>query len=41
VSSDPVDVFDADPEDMWRRILRRQPGNLGFVATYPDDPAMN
>jgi putative transcriptional regulator len=41
VSSDPLDIFGADPEDMWRRILRRQPGNLGFVATFPDDPAMN
>jgi putative transcriptional regulator len=41
VSSQPLDVFDADPEDMWRRVLRRQPGNLAFVASYPDDPAMN
>jgi putative transcriptional regulator len=41
VSSEPLDVFDDDPEDMWRRVLRRQSGNLAFLATYPDDPAMN
>ena len=35
------DVFGDDPEDLWKRVLRRQPGSLAFVASYPDDPNMN
>ncbi len=35
------DVFDADPATLWRRVLRRQPGPLGWVSTYPVDPALN
>jgi putative transcriptional regulator len=35
------DVFGDQPEDLWRRVLRRQRGPLVFVASYPDDPTMN
>ena len=37
----PTDVLDPDPERLWRTVLRRQPGELAYVATFPDDPAMN
>jgi putative transcriptional regulator len=37
----PADVFAGDPERLWRQVLRRQEGDLAFLATFPDDPAMN
>jgi putative transcriptional regulator len=41
LSAEPGDVFVADPGMLWRQVLRRQDGDLAFVATYPDDPTMN
>ncbi|HVA59717.1 MAG TPA: YqgE/AlgH family protein [Mycobacteriales bacterium] len=41
VAADVDDPFTADPVDLWRRVLRRQTGQLALVASYPDDPAMN
>jgi putative transcriptional regulator len=38
---EPDDAFAADPERLWRAVLRRQGGELAMVATYPDDPAAN
>jgi putative transcriptional regulator len=38
---DPRDVFIDDPEQLWRRVLRRQGGDLAIVATFPDDPSLN
>jgi putative transcriptional regulator len=35
------DVFVADPERLWPDVLRRQGGDLAFVATFPDDPTLN
>ena len=35
------DVFDPEPETLWRRVLRRQPGELAFVGTFSEDPALN
>jgi putative transcriptional regulator len=37
----PGDVFAAEPDRLWRAVLRRQEGDLAFLATYPDDPGMN
>jgi putative transcriptional regulator len=37
----PGDAFVPEPELLWRQVLRRQEGDLAFLATYPDDPAMN
>ena len=34
------DAFDGDDEQ-WRRVLRRQPGFLSVVSTYPDDVDLN
>jgi putative transcriptional regulator len=39
--AEPADVFAADPAELWRQVLRRQEGELAFVATYPDDPTLN
>jgi putative transcriptional regulator len=41
VEAEPADAFSASPDDLWQRVLRRQTGELAFVATFPDDPSMN
>lgn len=41
LDSDPSDVFTADPDELWRAVLRRQPGRLGWLADAPDDLAWN
>lgn len=41
VDAEPGDTFHSEPRDLWRHVLRRQPGELAFVATCPDDPHMN
>ena len=41
VDSESADVFTDDPEALWRRVLRRQPGRLGWLAEAPDDLAWN
>ncbi|WP_300605418.1 YqgE/AlgH family protein [Trebonia sp.] len=41
VGAEPGDVFAAEPEQLWRTVLRRQEGDLAFLATYPDDPGLN
>ena len=40
VDASPDDPFD-EPEDQWRRVLRRQPGFLSAVSSFPDDIRMN
>jgi putative transcriptional regulator len=41
VSAEPDDAFCAEPERLWPAVLRRQGGELAWVATYPDDPGLN
>ena len=41
LDSDPSDVFTADPDELWRTVLRRQPGRLGWLAEAPDDLGWN
>lgn len=41
VAAEPGDVFAAEPDRLWRQVLRRQDGDLAFLATYPDDPGLN
>lgn len=36
-----VDVFTAEPGDLWRAVLRRQPGATALLATFPFDPGLN
>jgi putative transcriptional regulator len=35
------DPISADPEGLWRRVLRRQGGALAVVGGFPPDPSMN
>lgn len=37
----PDDAFSARPAQLWRDVLRRQPGELAFLAGYPEDPSLN
>ena len=41
ITAQPGDVFAADPDRLWRQVLRRQDGDMAFLATYPDDPSQN
>jgi putative transcriptional regulator len=41
VPAAPGDVFAEDPGQLWQAVLRRQGGDLAFVATFPDDPSLN
>lgn len=36
-----ADVFTPDPDQLWRRVLRRQGGDLAIVANFPDDARWN
>lgn len=35
------DVFDEDPERMWRRVLRRMGGDYALMANFPEFPSLN
>jgi putative transcriptional regulator len=35
------DPISADPEGLWRRVLRRQGGALSLVSGFPSDPTSN
>lgn len=38
----PTDPFIAEPDALWREVLRRQPhGAVAMFGYYPDDPRMN
>jgi putative transcriptional regulator len=41
VPGSPADLFTADPEHLWSRVLRRQPPPLAFASTFPEDPSRN
>ena len=41
VGSESDDVFTGEPDDLWRRVLRRQPEPLRWVAWFPSDPLLN
>jgi putative transcriptional regulator len=41
VPAEPGDAFCAEPERLWPEVLRRQGGELAYLATYPDDPGLN
>lgn len=41
VPAEQADVFGPDPESLWARVLRRQPGELAWVSTRPADPTLN
>lgn len=37
----PGDLISRHPESLWRDVVRRQPGDLRFWTTLPDDPSDN
>lgn len=37
----PDDFFHHNPDRLWQHVLRRQPGQLAWLATYPGDPTQN
>ena len=39
--AEPQDAFADEPTALWRAVLRRQPGELALLSTYPDDPVLN
>lgn len=41
VPGEVVDVFRYDPAELWRDVLRRQPGDLAWHSTRPSDPELN
>jgi putative transcriptional regulator len=41
VPADAEDVFAADPDELWRRVLRRKGGKYALIAAMPFDPSLN
>jgi putative transcriptional regulator len=41
LDAEPDDVFCADPEALWARVLRRAGGDLALYAHYPEDASAN
>lgn len=41
LDAEPGDAFSTDPERLWTAVLRRQPGALQLVSSFPDDPTAN
>jgi putative transcriptional regulator len=41
VPSLPPDAFQSDPSDLWREVMRRQPGELAWHVNRPADPELN
>lgn len=39
--AEPGDALSAEPQQLWRRVLRRQPGKLSWLANVPDHPSLN
>ena len=36
-----ADVFCTEPEELWRRVLRRQELDVAIYATWPEEPEQN
>jgi putative transcriptional regulator len=41
VPGEPSDVFRPDSAELWRDVLRRQPGEMAWNSTRPFDPDLN
>ena len=41
VPAEPDDAFAADPDELWRTVLRRKGGKFTLNATMPYDPTLN
>jgi putative transcriptional regulator len=40
-AAEPGDGVSREPQELWRAVLRRQPGTLAWLANYPDDISVN
>ena len=41
VEGTPADVFDPDPDNLWRKVLGRQRGPRQWLANFPLEPSLN
>jgi putative transcriptional regulator len=41
VPGEPADPFRLDTSELWRDVLRRQPGEMAWHSTRPADPELN
>ncbi len=41
VDAEDGDAFTDDPDGLWRAVLGRQPGRLGWLANFPDSLMSN
>lgn len=41
VDAEPDDAFTREPGTLWRRVLRRQDGQLAMFAYFPESPGQN
>ncbi|MGH9063702.1 MAG: YqgE/AlgH family protein, partial [Acidimicrobiales bacterium] len=41
VDSEDDDAFTANPDGLWKAVLRRQGGDFALLAAYPLDPSAN
>src|SRR5713101_1962375 len=41
VAAESGDIMSCEPEQLWKRVLRRQGGDLAVVAAFPADPKLN
>ncbi len=41
VDARPGDVLSLEPQDLWRQVLRRQPGTAAWLANHPRDASLN
>lgn len=41
LDSQTSDVFSDNPDELWRTVIRRQPGRLAWLADAPDDLSSN
>jgi putative transcriptional regulator len=41
VDAEESDLSSPTPETLWREVLRRQPDDVRFWATFPPDPSTN
>jgi putative transcriptional regulator len=39
--AEPGDALSADPDQLWRLVLRRQGGHVAWLANFPDDLSVN
>ena len=40
-AADDNTLFDTEPHELWRVLMRKMGGEYALISTYPDDPTMN